>query len=82
MSWIMRRVFAHDYMLYYDYLFPAENISDDEKWNSSERGFVSPWAWRVFCRIFQNLFMSCAFGGEEAWCKDWDKPDNCRKNGR
>jgi len=70
-------VFAHDYMLYYDYLFPAENISDDEKMEFFREVFVSPWAWESVLQDFPKLYLCLAhFGGEEAWCKDWDKPDN------
>ena len=42
-----------------------------------QRGFVSPWAWESVLQDFPKLYLCLAhFGGEEAWCKDWDKPDN------
>ena len=70
-------VFAHDYMLYYDYIFPADEVSEAEKMDFFEEICVSPWAWENVLRDFPGLYLCLAhFGGEESWCDDLSKPDN------
>jgi hypothetical protein len=64
-------VFAHDFMLYYDYLFPADDVSEDQKKEYFYDYYVSPFAWERVLKDFPDLHLCLAhFGGEEEWERD------------
>ena len=68
-------IFVHDYMLYYDYLFPADEVSNDEKLEFLRDVFVSPWAWESVLHDFPDLHLCLAhFGGKDAWNEELSKP--------
>jgi predicted TIM-barrel fold metal-dependent hydrolase len=61
-------VSAHDYELYYDYLFPGDSASRKDKREFYNQHYISPFAWESVLRDFPNLRLCLAhFGGEEYW---------------
>ena len=61
-------VFAHDFMLYYDYLFPADDATKQQKMEYFHENYVSPFAWERVLENFNDLYLNLAhFGGEEEW---------------
>jgi hypothetical protein len=64
-------IFAHDYHLYYDYLFGADEASKKEKKKYFFDVYVSPFAWEPVLNDFPNLKLCLAhFGGEDEWEKE------------
>jgi hypothetical protein len=61
-------IFAHDFMLYYDYLFGADDADDEKKKEFFYDYYVSPFAWENVLKDYKELHLCLAhFGGEEEW---------------
>ncbi|MBN1130692.1 MAG: amidohydrolase family protein, partial [Chitinispirillaceae bacterium] len=61
-------IFAHDFMLYYDYLFGGDDASEKQKKEFFHHHYVSPFAWENVLRDYNELHLCLAhFGGEEEW---------------
>jgi hypothetical protein len=61
-------IFAHDFELYYDYLFGGDDASEKEKKEYFYDVYVSPFAWELVLKDFPLLRLCLAhFGGEEEW---------------
>ena len=69
-------VFAHDFMLYYDYLFQDTGISKEEKQNFYEKEFMSPWAWEYVLEDFKDLYLCLAHFGGVYWNEKTQSDDN------
>jgi hypothetical protein len=55
-------------MLYYDYLFPADDATKQQKMEYFHENYVSPFAWERVLENFNDLYLNLAhFGGEEEW---------------
>ena len=61
-------IFAHDFMLYYDYLFGADDADEGKKKEFFYDYYVSPFAWENVLSDYKELHLCLAhFGGEEEW---------------
>jgi type VI secretion system Hcp family effector len=61
-------IFAYDFALYYDSLFPGDNASKKKKMEYFHEYYVSPFAWERVLQKFPDLYLNLAhFGGEEEW---------------
>ena len=64
-------IFAHDRNIYYDYLFPGDNVDKSGKRDFYCNYYISPFAWERVLQDFPELKLCLAhFGGEESWESD------------